>query len=259
MRQTARRHPRPTLRPAPGTWGLALAALLAPAAGMAQSVQAAQTPPTPQMTEVAVAEAVLAVTRVDARKCMYPLCGGYFVKAVNAALTRCADGTMAKECHAVELDTRKLGWTPEQQSAFEDALVKGQALVTGALTPQPRGLSTGEVLEVSQGWQGQGRHKPQGTFFGVRSTGIVCVRAPCPSIEAVVLNTLKAPSYPEVNLSASGASKSAIEAAWKAVGTRTGIIAVGYQIPTLTPALDGQGSVKGRLLLATQFYLPAKP
>jgi hypothetical protein len=256
MRQLARHRPRPMLRSAPGAWGLLMATLLAPATGMAQTVQ---TPQTPRTTEVAVAEAVLAVTRVDARKCMYPLCGGYFVKAVNAALTRCADGSMAKECHAVELDTRKLGWTPEQQSAFEEALVKGQALVTGALTPQPRGLSTGEVLEVGQAWQAQARHKPQGTFYGVRSTGIVCIKAPCPSIEAVVLNTLKVATYPDVNLAASGAPKAAIEAGMKAIGTREGIIVAGFQIPTLSPALDGQASVKGRLLLASQFYLPARP
>lgn len=205
------------------------------------------------------ADAVLAVTRVDARKCMYPLCGGYFVKAVNAPLTRCADGSLAKECHAVELDTRKLGWTPEQQTAFEASLAKGQALVTGALTPQPRGQYTGEVLEVSQAWQAQARHKPQGSFYGVRSTGIVCIKAPCPSIEAVLLNTSKPPVYPEVNLSASGASKAAIEAGMKAMGSREGLIAAGYLIPTLSPSLDGSAAVKSQLLLASQFYLPAKP
>ncbi len=240
----------PTLRPMLAAWGLAMSTLLAPASAMAQAAE---------VTEVAAPPSVLAVTRIDARKCMYPLCGGYFVKAVNAALTRCADGSMAKECHAVELDTRKLGWTPEQQSAFEEALVKGQALVTGVLTPQPRGLSTGEVLEVNQAWQAQARHKPQGTFYGVRSTGIVCIKAPCPSIEAVVLNTLKVATYPDVNLAASGAPKAAIEAGMQAIGTREGIIVAGFQIPTLSPTLDGQGSVKGRLLLASQFYLPAKP
>jgi hypothetical protein len=251
MQRIAHLAPRPFLqRPWSDAMALVLGAL---AATLGLDAQAQAT------TDVVPVDAVLAVTRVDARKCMYPLCGGYFVKAVNAALTRCADGSMAKECHAVELDTRKLGWTPEQQTAFEASLAKGMALVTGAITPQPRGLYTGEVLQVSHAWQAQGRHKPQGTFYGVHSTGIVCIKAPCPSIEAVVLNTSKLPAYPDVNLTASGASKGAIEAGMKAIGTREGLIAAGYVIPTLSPSLDGQTSVKGQLLLASQFYLPAKP
>jgi hypothetical protein len=114
---------------------------------------------------LAAPESVLIVTHVDARKCIYPLCGGYFVKAVNQALTRCADGSMAKECHAVELDATALGWTPEQLASFEVSLAKGFALVKGAITPQPRGLYTGEVLRLSQAWQGQALHKPLGALM----------------------------------------------------------------------------------------------
>ncbi len=238
------------MRPASGGFALGLG-VLTTMLGVAAQAQTT--------TDLTPTDAVLAVTRVDARKCMYPLCGGYFVKAVNTVLTRCADGTLAKECHAVELDTRKLGWTPEQQAAFEATLAKGLALVTGVITPQPRGLYTGEVLQVSQAWQAQAKHKPQGTFYGVHNTGIVCIKAPCPTIEAVVLNTSKPSSYPDVNLSASGASKAAIEAGMKALGTHDGLIVAGYLIPTLTPSTDSLTSTKGQLLLASQFYLPAKP
>ena len=35
------------------------------------------------------------VTRHDIRKCISPLCGGFFVKRVNQATTPCADGTQA--------------------------------------------------------------------------------------------------------------------------------------------------------------------
>ena len=37
------------------------------------------------------------VTRQDFRKCMSPICGGVFVKRVNDATTRCADGKYAAE------------------------------------------------------------------------------------------------------------------------------------------------------------------
>jgi hypothetical protein len=234
---------------------LALAAgLLAAATGvLAQSTDATTT-----TDRLAAPESVLIVTHVDARKCMYPLCGGYFVKAVNQALTRCADGSMAKECHAVELDTTNLGWTPEQQASFEVSLAKGQALVKGALTPQPRGLYTGEVLRLSQAWQAQALHKPLGTFYGVHSTGIVCIKAPCPSIEAQALNTAAKPSYPDVNLSTAGAPQAAVDAALKALGTPEGILVVGAIVPAKYSTLTG-GSAVGTRLLASEFYLPAKP
>ena len=35
------------------------------------------------------------VTRPDYRRCMAPLCGGYYVKRVNAVTSRCGDGSYA--------------------------------------------------------------------------------------------------------------------------------------------------------------------
>ena len=35
------------------------------------------------------------VTRRDIRRCISPICGGYFVKRVNQATTVCADGSQA--------------------------------------------------------------------------------------------------------------------------------------------------------------------
>jgi len=249
---------------------VAAASLLAAHAAWAQT---AVTPSTGG-DRLAAPEAVFIVTRVDARKCMYPTCGGYFVRAVNAKLTRCADGTQAKECHAVELDTlSNLGWTPEQQSAFEEDFGKGFALVKGALTPQPRGLYTGDVLRVTQAWRAQARHKPYGTFYGVHSSGIVCIKAPCPSIQADVLNTQLPTTYPDVLLSSSGAPKAAIEAGNAAMATAEGIIAVGVQVPstldvpttstslTVAPTAPATtpSTSKTPRLLASEFYLPAKP
>ncbi|MEY4764743.1 MAG: hypothetical protein RI907_1416 [Pseudomonadota bacterium] len=243
----------------------ALCTLAAPLSAQAQTAVGGTT------DRLAAPEYVYIVTRIDARKCMYPTCGGYFVKAVNAPTTRCADGSKAKECHAVELDTlTNLGWTPEQQSAFEAQFAQGFALVKGALTPQPRGFYTGDVLRVTQAWQAQAKHKPYGVFYGVHNSGIVCIKAPCPTIQADVLNTSLAPTYPDVLLSASGASKAAVEAGLSAMTTQEGIIAVGVQMPgpvatdpvsatASTAAVAGTTSPRIPRLLASEFYLPAKP
>ncbi len=239
---------------------VALAAIALSASVHAQSTptpgtEPGQQPPTAVSTP---AEPYFIVTRIDARKCAYPLCGGYFVKAVNSALTRCADGKLARECHAVELDTRALGWSDEQRTKFEASFGQGKALVKGALEPQPRGFYTGEVLRVAEAWQGQGGNKrPLGTFYSLKSTGIVCIKAPCPSFSLSTLNrpaterTIDMPDFTPAR-----ASEEAVQAAWSAL-EQGPILAAGAVVPL--PAGGPQGTVYGQKLLASEFYLPAKP
>jgi hypothetical protein len=234
---------------------VAASALALSAVSHAQSPHAPGTPPTTIDTK---AEPYLIVTRIDARKCAYPLCGGYFVRAVNSPITRCADGKLAKECHAVELDTRALGWSDEQRAKFEDSFGAGQALLKGALEPQPRGLYTAEVLRVAEAWQGQGNDKrPQGTFFSLKNNGIVCIQAPCPSFSLSTLNrpgperTIDTPDF-----SPARASEEAVKAAWAAL-EQSPILTAGAVVPFPSGGL--KGTVYGRKLLVSEFYLPAKP
>ena len=42
--------------------------------------------------------------RRDFRKCMYPMCGGWWVHRVNRTSTTCADGSHASECYVAEID-----------------------------------------------------------------------------------------------------------------------------------------------------------
>ena len=83
---------------------VATAALALSTSSHAQSAPTPGTAPSaPPTTIDAKAEPYFIVTRIDARKCAYPLCGGYFVKAVNSPLTRCADGKLAKEWRKVRV------------------------------------------------------------------------------------------------------------------------------------------------------------
>lgn len=231
----------------------ALSALtLLAATPMAASAQDA-TAPTLQTRD-----SYLIVTRQDTRKCAYPACGGYFVRSVNQALTRCADGVQRKECHAVQLNALALGWTPEQQAAFDDQFARGKALVRGVLEPAPAGLYTADQLTITEGWQAQGKRAPVGTFYGVKSTGIVCITAPCPSLAATKLNVIAPVVNPDLDLSLSGSTDKQIQAAYEALGS-TGILTAGAIVPVKYPALEGQPPRVGSKLIASQFYLPAKP
>lgn len=197
------------------------------------------------------------VTRPDLRKCAFPMCGGYFVKAVNQMLTQCADGRWQPDCHAAQLDASALGWTDAQKAAFEREFVQGQALVKGRLSVGPIHGMKGNVLSAAQAWQAQSGNPPYGSFYGVKSTGIVCITTPCPSLAAVKLNVNSRPDYPELDLSPTGATPEAVQAAFEALST-TGILAAGVMRPTQHHGLDGQPRW-GMTLRASQFYLPAKP
>ena len=229
----------------------ALAALSLLSAPLTASAQDAQPP------ALVTRDSYLIVTRQDLRKCAYPMCGGYFVKNVNAASTRCADGTQQKECHAVQLYTQALGWTPEQQAAFEAQFAKGKALVRGYLEPAPAGLYTADRLTITEGWQAQGTRSAVGTFYGVKSTGIVCITTPCPSLAATKLNVVAPVVNPSLDLTPSGASDKQIQAAYEALNT-TGILTAGVIVPFRVTGLGGRPQRDLRLL-TSEFYLPAKP
>src|SRR5438094_405510 len=60
------------------------------------------------------------VTRPDLRRCMFPLCGGFYVKRVNRSTTRCADGTYAAECRVGDVDYSALRLDENELSDFSN-------------------------------------------------------------------------------------------------------------------------------------------
>jgi len=231
---------------------------LAWAASLLLATLAAQAQTAIKPAEPTPDDTVYIVTRPDFRKCAFPYCGGYYVKAVNQLRTRCADGTLQKDCHVVQLDARALGWSDDQRATFDGGFAQGQALVRGRLAQQPVLSVTANTLVVSEAWQGQAASTPKGTFYAVKSTGIVCITAPCPSLGATRLNSAGARTFnPDLDLTQAGADEAAQLAAGEALGT-TGILAAGTLVPVSYPTLTG-GTRWGVKLVASEFYLPARP
>jgi len=230
---------------------LTLAALQAvPMFALAQAADAVVKPTLP-------AKITYLVTSQDLRKCAFPFCGGYYVKAVNQPLTKCADGSYAKTCHAVLLNTDALGWSDEQRAKFNEAFAAGKALVQGNLAKGELQGVQADVLTAFDAWQGQTARKPAGSFYAVRDTGIRCIVAPCPSLGAQLLNTSIPETNPDLDLSATGATQAQIEATSPALGT-TGVFVAGTIVATRTTDFAGKVR-KGTKLVASEFYLPAKP
>jgi hypothetical protein len=110
------------------------------------------------------------VTRQDLRKCMYPMCGGWFVKRVNRTLTKCADGMWSKDCHAVDLDLSALGVSDETASEYRNgSFGMGHGLVRGVL----KKVGMADTLVASEAWVGAADSDPVGTAYRVRSSGIL--------------------------------------------------------------------------------------
>src|SRR5688500_1902707 len=95
---------------------VAVIAILSFAIGMWPSTSGSSPSPDPEQVSAnshgtnSLAPRLLAASgdyflvRQDRRRCMSPLCGGYFVKRVNQSRTRCANGRWMPECYVAEID-----------------------------------------------------------------------------------------------------------------------------------------------------------
>ena len=176
--------------------------------------------------------------RRDLRRCAAPRCGGYFVKLVNQARTRCADNRFASECYVATIDW---GGQPEPDS--------DRALLRGSIRPRGRF----GMLRVSEVWQAGSANQPTGTFFRVHdhSARIRCIAAPCPTHHEAKLNSTASRNITGVDLSGVGASDNLVREANSAMAGSGGIIVSGFHSRVTGPAGRMQ------MIKATQFYLRA--
>jgi hypothetical protein len=174
------------------------------------------------------------VVEQDTRKCAFPRCGGVYVAKVNGAQTRCADGSVADKCYVAQIDLSKLGLPAEQE-----ADVLAQALA-GNVILRTKGLTTGRVdmpseadsatsnrstlLKAVEGWS---RLAPTtdssfaGTVYRATDSGIRCITAPCPSLNAAKINGRKNANVTGIDLGAVAPqpSQEELDAAWGSLAT----------------------------------------
>ena len=231
---------------------------LAASAGCSGPVE----PAAPDEGNVAEAEQELAfgdtyAVKRDARKCMSPWCGGYFVRALNHPLTRCADGTVAPECYAAVADFGALQLDPPAQAAFEDALVSGHAVVRATLHagvgPGLYGLA---MLYVREGWRAATRATPTGTFFQVVGVerGCADLVAPCTTALQVEVNSGAERLVSYVDLAGSGAGPRQLALALRELRT-DGLMVAGHDVFAAGPPVAAPRIA----LVASQYYERVRP
>jgi hypothetical protein len=195
------------------------------------------------------------VTRHDMRKCISPVCGGFYVKRVNQATTRCADGSLQKECYVSEITYAGVGLSEEEEASLRAAVESGKGLVKARLYKQTFNGNVLGKLKASEGWLGATGSVADGTFYRGADNGIRCVKAPCPSTTAYGLNGAANHNVIDVKLggTATPADPDLLSQAQSALGTKEGILfAGGIALPKCIP-----GAACGPFATVTEFYLRA--
>lgn len=191
-------------------------------------------------------EAAYFTARPDFRKCVSPLCGGYFVKAVNVGATRCADGTLQKECYVKEIRTR--GGVASHASSFSN---QTPLFVVGEIVPEAsKPFGTLGVFNAKFVQYSATDKTAAGRFYGVSNNGIMCITTPCFSYDEDVLNTKKESTLSRINFDKSGASERDIEVARRLMAAGETVYASG--VNKKYRGFAGTGVE----LVVNQFYLP---
>lgn len=182
--------------------------------------------------------------RPDYRRCVAPLCGGYWVSRVNQHRTRCADGSQAAECYVADAD-----W-----GALEGADRSGNLLVRGSIERHDWGTrGTFGRLVATEAWKAAGTTEPDGLFYRVRDNGVRCITYPCPSLHEAKLNSTVHRNISGLDLSEAGATDDLVDQGYAALADTDGLLVVGHHVRVRGPA--------GTALAfdASQFYLRVQP
>lgn len=180
------------------------------------------------------------VVRLDPRLCPSPLCGGYWVSLANRARTQCVDLRHSPRCYvarAVDRDRQALA-----------AGIPDGAVVRGHLEPWAyEGFGELGAIIVSEVRAPVGAFT-KGTYFRVRDLGVRCVRAPCFSYRATVLNGTRRVTISTLDLAPAHASPRKLQRAQAALADPSGLFVLGR----ITATSDG-----GRVLHASRIYFRA--
>jgi hypothetical protein len=183
----------------------------------------------------------------DERRCVSPMCGGFFVARVNKPTTRCADGSWKEACYVWELDLSALGVSTTVENELRGA--PRLLVLRGSVAPKTFG-HWGNLgrFAATEAWRAPVLGTPTGTFYRLTEEGSRhCFDGPCSTIDETKLNsTANAKKItPIVEVSAAPGTD---EAKWGVLGDLRahGFLAAGKNLP----AAQGGGTT----LWATQIY-----
>lgn len=147
----------------------------------------------------------------DMRRCVSPLCGGYFFERLNRTTTVCVDGSIKASCYAAELDFSESKLSDDLQNALVDAAGR-DAVAPGAVaivrgrfaTKKFTGFGNLGRFVVTEAWIAENDAPPSGVFVKVHDNNVRCIQAPCPTITEKALNTSRSANIHGLDWSVAG-------------------------------------------------------
>jgi hypothetical protein len=157
----------------------------------------------------------------DTRRCVAPLCGGWWVARVNQASTKCIGGKYEPACYVFDVDASALGLSDEELANFQGSL-GSRVLLRGKLVKTTfEGFGSIGTFRASEGWMAPTDATPSGTFYQVTDSGIRCITTPCFSLTERKLNSTKK----AVNITDLIADELVLDAAYTGLGQGAVIVA----------------------------------
>lgn len=168
--------------------------------------------------------------RPDYRKCVSPLCGGYWVKRVNSSYTPCIDTvtglkkTVYGECYVATNDLDATGLSETEINALP--IGEGRVLLRGSVVAKNYG-DFGYLGNFvgTEAWQAPTATVPSGTFYRVKDNGIRCITTPCFSLHEAKLTSSTHTDLSGLDLKASGATQEQLDESYGQLAS--GILAAG--------------------------------
>ncbi len=120
----------------------------------------------------------------DYRKCVSPMCGGYWIKAVNVKTLACPDGTKAERCYVSSISVA--GKSAEVDLGDGETLLHGTFEVEKFDFP---GTYYQLVVDAAYAPYLSSSNAVFGSHNLIYNTGIVCITTPCPTTAIAKLNT----------------------------------------------------------------------
>ena len=191
---------------------------------------------TSALSASAVAPGAIFRVRPDLRMCPSPMCGGYWVAQANRATIACGDGTTRAWCYVAGIAL------PKPARSRDSMLARGRIVHIGDGEIRPI-----DRFMASEAWLGATRAPATGTVYLVSDNGIRCVRAPCPSLRVLTVNTKRAALASGLDLSGVAASPALKRKAQTAL-MNGGLLVAGV-VRWLSDVT--------RVVVAKQFFLPA--
>ncbi len=178
--------------------------------------------------------------RGDARECVFPACGGYFLDRLNATKTTCHDRKTADSCYVPELDWSQSNLNLAQQLTLTQAASGGAdgvaAIVRGKFMANALASGAPEMgrFVVTEAWVPEGKGVSAGVFAKILDNGRRCAVAPCPHLTEKALNSSRSATIHALDFDPAGYDEATLEKVGHDLFEATGLIIAGerYSIGT---------------------------